>query len=30
MKNVVNDTEFIRWCELIVQHHMMPTAVEAA
>ena len=30
MKSVMNDTEFIRWCELIVQHHMMPTAVEAA
>jgi len=30
MKNVMNDTEFMRWCELIVQHHMTPTAVEAA
>ena len=30
MKNAMNDTEFIRWCELNVQHHMMPTAVEAA
>jgi hypothetical protein len=30
MKNMMNDTEFIRRCELIVQHHMMPTAVEAA